>query len=140
MNSKSMKIITRMLEPELYVASDPEGRTVQVDMRDAEVKQGLSPTQLLLAGVAGCGAVDIAVILQKRKKTIRDFTIETTGVRRDETPRKFTEIHCHYIITSPDISAEELDKVAALSLEKYCSVAATLNCKVTHSVEVRRAE
>jgi putative redox protein len=109
-------------------------------MREASVKKDLSPTQLLLAGVAGCGAVDIALILQKRKKTINEFIIETTGIRREETPRKFVEIHCHYIIQSPDVTEEELDKVAALSLEKYCSVAATLNVQVTYSVKVKRPE
>jgi putative redox protein len=133
-----MKITTRMLEPELYIATDPEGHSVHVDMRAAEIKKDLSPAQLLLAAVAGCGAVDIVVILQKRRKIIQDFVIETTGVRREETPRRFTSIHCKYILTSPDVTEEELDKVAALSLEKYCSVADTLNCKVTHAVEIIR--
>ena len=133
-----MRIITRMLEDEVYEASNPSGHTVTMDMRAVELKQAQSPTELLLSSVAGCGAVDIVVILKKRKKTIQKFSIETTGVRRDETPRKFTEIHCKYIITSPDVTLEELDKAAALSLEKYCSVAATLNCNITYSVEVKK--
>lgn len=132
-----MRIITRMLEDEVYEAANAAGNTVTMDMRAAELKQAQSPTELLLSSVAGCGAVDIVVILKKRKKTIIDFTIETTGVRRDETPRKFLSIHCKYIITSPDVTPEELDKAAALSLEKYCSVAASLNSEITHSVEVR---
>ena len=112
-----MKIITRMLEDEVYEASNAAGHTIKIDMRAADLKQAQSPTELLLSSVAGCGAVDIVLILKKRRKTIQEFTIETTGMRRDETPRKFTEIHCKYIITSPDITPEELDKVAALSLE-----------------------
>jgi len=133
-----MRIITRMLEDEIYEASNLVGHTVTMDMRAIELKQALSPTELLLSSVAGCGAVDIVVILRKRKKTILEFVIETIGVRRDETPRKFTEIHCKYIVTSPDVTLEELDKAAALSLEKYCSVAATLNCKITYSVEIKK--
>jgi putative redox protein len=136
--SFSMKIITRMLDTEVYEATNPAGNTVRIDMRKTEKKEGQSPTELLLSAVAGCGAVDIVVILQKRRKTIHDFVIVTSGNRRDEAPRRFTDIHCKYIITSPDVTEEELDKVAALSLEKYCSVAATLNCTITHSVEIKR--
>jgi putative redox protein len=85
-----------------------------------------------------CGAIDITLILKKRKKTIHDFVIEAVGVRKDETPRRFTEVHCKYVITSPDVTEEELNKTAKLSLEKYCSVVATLNCPVTFSVEIIR--
>lgn len=132
-----MKIITRMLEDEVYEASNGSGHTVRIDMREASVKKNQSPVELLLSSLAACGAVDIVLILKKRKKNIREFIIETTGVRREDAPRRFTDIHCKYIITSPDVSEEESDKVAALSLEKYCSVAATLNCKITYSVEVK---
>lgn len=133
-----MKIVTRMLGDEVYEGTSESGNTVRIDMRKVEERKGQSAPELLLSAVAGCGAVDIVVILKKRKKTITDFVIETTGIRREETPRKFIGIHCKYIITSPDVSEEELDKAAALSLEKYCTVAASLNCTVTHSVEVLR--
>jgi putative redox protein len=127
-----------MLAEEVYEATSESGNTVRVDMRKVEERKGQSAPELLLSAVAGCGAVDIVVILKKRKKTITDFVIETTGIRRDEAPRRFTSIHCKYIVTSPDVTEEELEKVATLSLEKYCSVAATVNCKITLSVEVRR--
>jgi putative redox protein len=133
-----MKIITRMLETELYETSNEAGHTISIDMREAGVKQGQSPTELLLSAVAGCSAVDVVIILQKRKKTIDNFIIETTGTRRDETPRKFTAIHCKYTITSPDINEDELSKAVALSMEKYCSVAASLNSAITYSVEVNK--
>ena len=131
------KIITRMLETELYEATNANGDSVQIDMREAGSKASQSPTELLMSSLSACGAVDIAIILQKRKKTIQDFVIETTGTRRDEIPRKFTAIHCKYIITSPDVTEEELNKVAALSLEKYCSVASSLNSTITFSVQVK---
>lgn len=126
-----------MIDTEVYEATNALGHTVRIDMQSPDVKNGQSPTELLLSSLSGCGAVDIVIILKKRKKTILDFVIETTGTRREEIPRKFTDIHCKYIITSPDISVDELNKVAALSLEKYCSVAATLNCTITFSVEIK---
>ncbi len=133
-----MKIITRMLEDEVYEASNASGHSITIDMREASIKKNQSPVELLLSSLSACGGVDIVLILKKRKKTITDFIIETTGIRKDDAPRRFTDIHCKYIITSPDVSEDELNKVAALSLEKYCSVAATLTSKITFSVEVKR--
>lgn len=133
-----MKIVTKMLEDEVYEASNDAGHTVTIDMRDAVVKKHQSPTELLLSSLAGCGAVDIVIMLKKRKKTITSFVIETVGIRRDETPRKFMDIHCKYIVTSPDVELDELEKFAKLSLEKYCSVAASLNSHIHFSVEVNK--
>lgn len=133
-----MKIVTHMLEDEVYEASTVSGHSITIDMREASLKKNQSPVEVLLSSLSACGAVDIVLILKKRRKTIQEFTIETTGVRREDAPRRFTDIHCKYIITSPDVSEDELNKVAALSLEKYCSVAATLNSKITYSVEVKR--
>lgn len=127
-----------MLQDEVYEASNAAGHTVTIDMQEASLKRHQSPTELLLSSLAACGAVDIVVMLRKRKKNIVQFTVETTGVRRDDAPRRFTDIHCKYIVVSPDVTEGELHKVAALSLEKYCSVAATLNSKITFSVEVNR--
>ena len=127
-----------MLEDEIYEAHNEAGHKVVMDMRSAAVKQNQSPPEILLSSLAGCGAVDIVIMLKKRKKTINDVVIETVGVRRDEQPRKFLEIHCKYIVTSPDVEREEFEKFAKLSLEKYCTVAATLNSKITFTTEIKR--
>lgn len=133
-----MKIVTQMIEDEVYEASNPTGQKVLIDMRKPDIKKGQSPTELLLSSLAACGAVDIIVMLKKRKKTVTRFTIETEGKRREEHPRYYTDIHCKYIITSPDVTEEELFKTAKLSLEKYCSVASSLKSNITFSVEIIR--
>lgn len=131
-----MKSITRMIEDDVYVAQNELGHEVCIDMRKADLKKNQSPVELLLSAVGACGAVDITIMLKKRKKTIIEFITETEGIRREEHPKSFTKVHCHYKITSPDITEDELFKVAKLSLEKYCSVADSLKTKVTFSVEV----
>jgi len=133
-----MKIITRMIEDELYEASNKYGNKVMIDMREQGVKQSHSPVEMLLSSLAACGAIDIVIMLKKRKKHIIAFQIETEATRNAETPRWLTAIHCRYIVTSPDVMEEELFKVAGLSLEKYCSVASSLKSEITHSVEVIR--
>jgi putative redox protein len=131
-----MKIVTKMLGDEVYEAVTKDGIPVIIDMRPLPEKQNQSPVELLLSSLSACGAVDIVSMLKKRKKTIDSFIIETEGIRRDETPRSFTAIHCQYIIASADVTEEEFHKAAKLSLEKYCSVAASLNAAITFSVSI----
>lgn len=133
-----MKIITRMVEDELYEASNVHGHKVPIDMRKSPLKQGQSPVELLLSALAACGAVDIVSLLKKRKKTVEEFVIETEGERRTETPRGFTHIHIRYVIRSQDVTEEEFNKIAKLSLEKYCSVHASLKSEITYSVHLIR--
>lgn len=133
-----MKSITRMIEDEVYVSTNELGHEVTIDMRKAELKKNQSPVELLLSALGACGAVDITIMLKKRKKTIIEFITQTEGDRRDEHPKSFTKLHCHYKITSPDVTEEELEKIAKLSLDKYCSVADSLKTVVTLSVEVVR--
>ena len=131
-----MKIVTTMLEDELYESANENGHKATIDMRKVEDKKHQSPVEILLSAVAACGAVDIVLMLKKRRKTIRHFFIETEGVRNKEDPRYFTHIHCKYVVHSPDVNKEEFSKAASLSLEKYCSVATSLKAKVTYEVEV----
>lgn len=133
-----MHTVTRMIEDELYEASTEAGITVRVDMRPAALKQDQSPVELLLSAVSSCAAVDIVAILRKRKKTIQTFTIEASGTRNENPPRYFRKIHLTFIIESPDVTSEELEKASALSIEKYCSVAASLKSEITFSVNVLR--
>ncbi len=133
-----MKIITHMLGDEVYEATNENGNTVTIDMRKKEEKKALSPMELVLSAVAGCGAVDIVSMLKKRKKTVTKFVIDAEADRMERPPRYFTKIHCKYIVTSPDVTEEELDKVSALALEKYCSVASSLKAQITYEVQVIR--
>jgi putative redox protein len=127
-----------MIEDELYESSNIHGNKVRIDMREHGSKENLSPVENLLASVAACGAVDIVIMLKKRKKKIVDFQIETEATRNPEPPRWVKSLHCNYIIVSPDVTEEELEKVARLALEKYCSVASSLKSEISFSVEVRR--
>ena len=133
-----MKTITRMISDEVYEGVNENGNKVIVDTRKVEERQNQSPTELVLSALAGCGAVDIVLMLKKRKKVVKDLVIETTGTRREEAPRFFTAIHCHYILTSPDATEEEFNKIAQLALDKYCSVASSLKSKITFSVQITR--
>ena len=133
-----MKIDLNYKGDEEFTSTNENGNKVEVDMRAAEQKQHQSPTELLLSAVGACAAVEIVSMVKKRRKTFVDLNAEISGERRDEHPRGFTKIHLKYIITSPDLTEEEAQRIVDLATTKYCSVAGSLSAEQTHSFEIRR--
>ncbi len=132
-----MKITTQYLSDYEYKASTDKGHSVTIDMK-REGKTGQSPMEMVLSALTGCIAVEIALMIQKRKKTLADLIIEAEATRRDQNPKSFTDIHLKFILISPDAELTELEKIARLGMEKYCSVSDSLNADVEFSCEIRR--
>jgi putative redox protein len=87
---------------------------------------GFRPMQLLLAGIGSCSAIDLVSILTKQKQQIKTFKIEVNGEReKDVIPSLWKTIHVHFYLAGT-IEQEKAERAAALSMEKYCSVAETL--------------
>ena len=127
-----------MIGDDLFESSNEAGNKVHIDMRKVAEKSGQSPVEMLQSALAACAGVEVAGMMKKRKKVVDGLRVEVTCVRNAETPRWLKEIHCKYILTSPDASIEELGKVTRLAMEKYCSVASSLKSKLSFSVEVER--
>ena len=123
----NIRTTTTIYKAELeYESTNATGNTVQIDMYGGDQKKHQSPTELLLSATAACSAVDVIQILQKKRKTIQGLQVVAQGTRREQHPKHFTDILLTFKLTSPDTGKEELAKVVALSVDKYCSVAATI--------------
>lgn len=123
-----------------YFAINEQGNRIEIDMLAAGDKKAMAPMQLLLAGIISCAAVDLVQMVKKRRKTLLDFAGEIDGTRRDEIPRKYTDIAITFIFTSPDLQENEAQKLVDLAVEKYCSVSASLDpaIRITHGVKIIR--
>lgn len=121
-----MNITTHYINDYYFESVNESGNRLHMDMLAPEEKEYFSPMQLVLAAVGGCAGVDLVGMLKKRRRTINALRIESQARRREEIPRRFEEIHLRFILTSPDAGAEELGKLVTLSVEKYCSVSASL--------------
>ena len=132
------QIKMKMLGDELFEAANAAGHSVTIDTGPTGSKNHQSPVELLLSSLAACASVDVIAILKKRKKQVDSLTVETNGERNETPPRFFKSIHLRVMVQSPDVTAEELEKATRLSIEKYCSVAASLRSEVTFSVQVQR--
>ena len=112
-----------------FVARNMDGFEVHVDdatAREDGVGRGAGPMQLLLMGLAGCSGVDVASILQKSRSRVDSFRIEVTGLReRGAVPSPYLGFHMHFELTG-DVETRRVERAVRLSVEKYCSAAATL--------------
>ena len=136
MNKK--RITLTMKAEREYESTNENGNLVNIDMYDGAVKQHQSPMELLLSGLAGCSAIDTVLMMKKKRREISDFSIEAEGIRNDGIPSYYKSIHLKFILTSPDATELEFEKVVKLAVEKYCSVASSLNSAITFSILIAR--
>ncbi len=90
----------------------------------------------LLLAAAGCSAADVVVILKKMRVELTQLTVEVLGTRRDEEPRRYTEITFRFRAGGSKLGREQLERAVALSLEKYCSVVHSLAADIDVRHEV----
>lgn len=88
---------------------------------------GLSPMQLLLAGIGGCSAIDVISILKKQKQKLTDLKVEVDGDRQklDAGYSEYKTIHMHFIL-SGELDPKKVERALKLSITKYCSVSKAL--------------
>ncbi|UPM54961.1 OsmC family protein [Gottfriedia acidiceleris] len=112
----------------------PSGHEIKMDTAESLGGDNSAPTpvELLINAVAGCTAIDIVLILEKMRLKLNSFEIEVNGERAEEHPKRFTDIHLHYILGG-ELDTEKVRKAIKLSKDKYCSVAHSLNANITAS-------
>ncbi len=93
-------------------------------------KPGVSPMEMILAGLAGCTGVDIADILAKKRQPLKALKVKVRGHKREEFPKIFDEIEVTYFVYGDGIDPQAVERAIQLSEEKYCSVSAMLRSAV----------
>ncbi len=139
MAQEMVEIQASWVEGTNFVAHNPAGG--QVIMGEVDGQKGIPPMQLMLASVAGCTGVDVALILQKKRADLRALQVQVRGWRREEHPRVYTRIHIHYRLWG-NLNARDVEHAIRLSEEKYCSASAILRAtaEITHDYEILPAE
>ncbi|GMQ81204.1 MAG: OsmC family protein [Rhodothermia bacterium] len=126
----TIKVQVKKQETDFHFRAQNE-RGLTVDIDDAEAyedgaESGVGPMQLLLMALGGCSGFDIMSILMKSRQQVEKFDMEITGQKPDGTsPSVYSNIHVRFVFKGK-IDASKARRAIELSLEKYCSVAATL--------------
>jgi len=99
----------------------------------------VSPVELLLVAAASCTASDVVLILQKQRVVLRGLEVLVRGTRRTEQPRRYTALHFVFTITGDGADEGKTRRAVDLSLEKYCSVVASLapDIRISYDVALR---
>ena len=108
-----------------FVAEDDKGHGIVIESKKDGAAAGFTPMQLVLLAAAGCMAMDVVSMLQKKRLPLKKFRVLMDGERAPEHPKRYTEMRFTYEATG-DIPKEAVDEVIKMSEEKYCSVSATL--------------
>lgn len=112
----------------MEAVNETEGK-IRIDGKNiiGGLEGGLSPMQLLLAGIGGCSAIDVISILEKQKQHLDSLTVDVDGDRQT-TPHGYSEyktIHMHFTL-SGDLDEKKVQRALDLSVSKYCSVSKAL--------------
>jgi putative redox protein len=123
-----------------FVASADSGHAIVMDA-DADVggsNTGSRPMELLLMGIGGCSGMDIISILRKKKQHVTALETNVSGTMADNYPHKYTEITLEFIVRGKAVSEEAVQRAVQLSMDKYCSVKATLegSAKINFSYRI----
>lgn len=124
-----------------FEATDTNGHSFRMDAAQTigGNNSGFRPMQTILAGLGGCGGIDIISILKKQKQEVKEFKMIIEGEREEgKEPSLWKHIHITFQFTGK-VDTEKASKACALSIDKYCSVAATLRaagCKIEWTADV----
>lgn len=99
---------------------------------------GSRPMELLLLGAGGCSGMDVISILKKKKQDVTGLEISVKGEKAEDYPKKFTGISLEFVVKGRNISEDAVKRAVELSMNKYCSVKATLegSAKITFSYKI----
>ncbi|MCA9935705.1 MAG: OsmC family protein [Ardenticatenaceae bacterium] len=87
----------------------------------SNAENGGSAMEFLLAGVAGCTAMDVVHVLRKMRQKFSGLRVEIIGDRAEEHPMVYTNVELVYVVTGKGIDATAVERAIALSQETYCS-------------------
>lgn len=124
-----------------FVASDDKEHSVAMDSSKEHGGEGLafSPVQLLLAALGGCTGMDVVDVLRKQRQKLTGLEIVVSGERASEHPRVYSKVHVEYKLKGENLKEKALQTAIRLSVDKYCSVGATISktAKMSHSYVVQ---
>lgn len=89
---------------------------------DSAKKEGTTPKQLFLQGLASCTAGVVIYLLEKMRAELpTKFKVDVSGQLTDEHPIYFKSIEVAYELEG-NTNAETIKKVIKMSEEKYCGL------------------
>ncbi len=123
-------LVVNWLEAMKFRADTPTGSSFILDAYPDEPGTGAGPTpvEALLSALAACTAMDVVLILEKKKQQLTAYRVEIEGERGEPGvyPRPFTSFTIRHVLKGKNLDRAAVERAVTLSEEKYCTVATTL--------------
>ncbi len=107
-----------------FRAQTGSGHEIRADDRASDT--GPRPTEVVLAGLVMCTAMDIVSILDKKRQDYDHYLVHATAVQREEYPQVFVRIDLVHEVSGPGVTEVGVRRCIELSATKYCPVSAML--------------
>jgi len=119
-----MKATVRWKENMNFVGIPDSGFPVQMDSDSnfGGTNGGVRPMEMVALGLAGCTAMDVLSILQKKRQKVTSFEVRVDAPRSADHPRVFTRAVINYIVTGKGVDEAAVLRGIELSFTKYCPV------------------
>jgi putative redox protein len=109
-----------------FIGTDSGNHSTVISSHDENNHTGMRPSDMLLLALGSCSAYDVVKILEKKKVGLSNLEVDIQAQQSPDPPYQFKEIHLHFKVSGVSIQKKALEQAIELSLEKYCSVAATI--------------
>jgi putative redox protein len=83
-------------------------------------EDGFRPMELMALSLAGCTAMDVISILQKKRQDVTSFEVKVQADRADEHPKVFTKSVINYLVSGRGVDEKAVVRAIELSATRYC--------------------
>jgi putative redox protein len=121
-----------------FVTRTGSGHDIVVD--NAVGNTGPRPTELVLAAIAGCTAMDIVDIMAKKRQVMDGYSVDVSGTQREIAPNIYTDITVTHTIEG-NVDTVAVARAIELSATKYCTVSnqiAAGPARISHRYVIKR--
>jgi len=133
-----MKLHLKQCEkPYVFDLKNENGTICKIDSsKDIGGKnKGLTPMELLAGALAACISIDVLMILNKQHIEPKKYAVSVDATKKNSVPSPFEKIHLIFSI-DVEIDLLKVERAIQLSIDKYCSVKASLNTEIQITREI----
>jgi putative redox protein len=129
--------LNRIEKPYVFELENENSAICKIDSsKDIGGKnKGLTPMELLAGALAACISIDVLMILNKQQIEPKKYAVSVDATKKNSVPSPFEKIHLVFSIDA-EIDLLKVERAIQLSIDKYCSVKASLNPEIKISYEV----
>jgi len=106
----------------VFIGKAASGFPIQMDSDPSYggTNSGVRPMEMIALGLAGCIAMDVLSILQKKRQQITQFEVRVDAPRSPDYPQVFTSAVITYVVTGKHVDEAAVLRSIELTATKYC--------------------